>query len=61
MCNINFGGMVVKNLLTPGEAAKELGVSRMTFWRWCKKGKIKPKCIGGLKFYSHSDVLKLKK
>jgi len=32
----------VKDVLSPSQAAKFLGVSRMTLWRWVKKGKITP-------------------
>lgn len=32
----------VTDLLTPTKAAKYLGISRMTLWRWTKAGKITP-------------------
>lgn len=42
------------HLHTPTEAARMLGVSRMTLWRWVKAGKITPVEINHLKlFLSH--------
>jgi predicted site-specific integrase-resolvase len=32
----------VQDILTPTKAAKYLGISRMTLWRWVRDGKIIP-------------------
>lgn len=32
----------VKDILSPGKAAKYLGTNRMTLWRWVKENKITP-------------------
>jgi len=44
VCNMSQSERVtleVKDILPPSQAAKFLGVSRMTLWRWVKKGKIR--------------------
>lgn len=43
-------------LLSATEAAKRLGVSRITFWRWVKNGVIVPVLIGKIKKYRSSDI-----
>lgn len=40
-CKVGGDGMEEKKFYTTFEAAKALGVSALTVWRWCKKGKIK--------------------
>jgi excisionase family DNA binding protein len=43
-------------LISATEAAKRLGVNRVTFWRWVKKGFIMPIMIGKIKKYRSSDI-----
>jgi len=49
------------NLLNGKQAIKKLNISRATFYRWVKKGIIKPKMIGSLKRYRINDLNKLLK
>lgn len=32
--------LTTKDLLTPGQAAEYLGVTKMSLWRWARDGKI---------------------
>jgi len=48
-------------LLNGVGAIKKLKISRATFYRWIKKGIIKPKLIGNLKRYRINDLNKLLK
>jgi excisionase family DNA binding protein len=46
-------------LLNGVQAAKKLKISRATFYRWVKKGIIKPKVTKGIKRYRINDLNKL--
>ena len=47
-------------LLTPGDAAKMMGVHTMTVWRWTEEGRIPfVKTIGGHRRYYRSEIEKL--
>jgi excisionase family DNA binding protein len=50
-------------VMTIGEAAKELGVSEMTLRRWHKAGKFVPHIhpISRYRLYKRSDVLRLRR
>jgi len=43
--------------LTPREAEKFLGKTRQTFYKWRKKGLIKPHILGGRLYYFKSELL----
>lgn len=49
------------HLHTPSEAAKILGVSRMTLWRWVKAGKITPVEIDHQKLFLAHELNHLTK
>lgn len=38
------------------DAAKILGVARVTAWRWAKDGKLKAKKIGGRAYTTHAAI-----
>ena len=42
--------------LTADEAAKQLGVSKMSLWRWAKKCYLKPVKAGRKVYYWQSDI-----
>jgi predicted site-specific integrase-resolvase len=48
-------------LLNAKQAIGKLKISRATFYRWIKKGIIKPKLIGNLKRYRLKEINKLLK
>lgn len=39
-----------------GQAAKYLGISFTTFWRWCKKYGIKAHDVDGLILFARTDL-----
>ncbi|MBT9160754.1 MAG: hypothetical protein DDT26_02050 [Dehalococcoidia bacterium] len=52
----------IKDLLNPTQAAKYLGVSRMTVWRWVKANKITPVMLDHAYFHIRElDKLKGKR
>lgn len=48
-----------ENYITAEKAAKKLGVTKTTLWRWAKTGYLKKNKIGNKILYKESDVLKL--
>lgn len=42
--------------LTPTQAAKYLGVSVATLWRWDKEGYLKSRSNGGRRYYNFADL-----
>lgn len=42
--------------ITPAQAARYLGVSVTTLWRWDKEGYLKSRNKGGKKFYFQRDL-----
>jgi len=42
--------------VTQTEAAKLLGVCRMTIWQWLKDGKITPVKVAGIRMIPQSEV-----
>lgn len=51
----------LKGLFSPKEAAKILGVSRMTIFRWLKAGRLAPVVVAGQRFIPESETDRLKK
>jgi len=50
----------VKDVLPPSQAARFLGVSRMTLWRWVKKGKIRAIVFDKQSFFHINELRHLK-
>lgn len=48
-----------ENYITAEKAAKKLGVTKTTLWRWAKTGYLKKNKVGNKILYKESDVLKL--
>jgi excisionase family DNA binding protein len=44
------------DLLPVVDAARYLGIHRMTLWRWRQRGKIRPMMVGGRQFFSIKDL-----
>ena len=42
--------------LTADEASEMLGVSKVTLWRWSKRGYLMPTEVGGLRKYRKSEI-----
>jgi excisionase family DNA binding protein len=51
---------VPETYLTVSEAAKTLGITASTLWRWGKDGYLKPVKIGSKSRYKLSDIKKIK-
>ena len=47
--------------LSLADAAKLLGVSRVTTWRWAKEGKLRAQKIGGRAYTTMADVESFRK
>jgi transposase len=47
----------IEGYLTISQIAKAIGVSRKTLERWDKEGKLKPKRINNIRYYSREEVL----
>ncbi len=52
--------IAVENILTIPEAAKELGVHRVTIYRWIDKGIVHPFRVGRQVFLTTDEVKALK-
>lgn len=52
---------VAKDFLTLGQAARTIGVTRVTLWRWMKAGKIEGYRLGREVFIEKMAVEKLKR
>jgi len=50
-----------EELLSLSDAAKELHVTRMTLYRWIKKGKVETVTFGGYRAIHKSEVERLRK
>jgi len=48
------------DILSISEAAKALGVGRMTLYRWINKGKIQSLMFGGYRAIPLAEVIRLK-
>jgi len=48
------------DILSISEAAKSLGVTRVTLYRWIDKGKIQSLMFGGYRAIARSEVERLK-
>ena len=53
--------ITVNDVLGPREAAKELGITQMTLWRWSQAGKIGSLRVGKTRIYPVSEITRLKK
>ena len=49
------------NLVNLSEASRRLGVTKVTLWRWIKKGKVAPVRLLGLPFLTFEQVECLRK
>ncbi|MBA7594290.1 hypothetical protein ES703_01229 [subsurface metagenome] len=49
------------NLVNLSEAARRLGITNVTMWRWIKKGKVAPVRFLGLPYLTLDQVESLKK
>ena len=49
------------DVLTIGDAAKELGIARMTLYRWINSGKALALILGGVTFLPRNELVRLKK
>ena len=49
------------NLVNLSEASRQLGVNKITLWRWIHKGKVVPSRICGLPFLTVDQVESLRK
>jgi len=52
---------VENNLVNLSEASRRLGVSKVTLWRWIKKGEVAPVRLLGLPFLTFEQVEYLRK
>ncbi len=48
------------DLLSVVDAARYLGIHRMTLWRWRQRGRIKPIRFAGREFFSIKDLNAIK-
>jgi excisionase family DNA binding protein len=46
---------------TESQAAKQLGLNRITIWRWIKAGKLNTQKIGGVVFIPKEQIDSLRK
>lgn len=51
---------LLSELLTVPKAAKEIGKSKMTLYRWIYQGKIETNPLGGILFITRAEVERLK-
>ena len=56
MCGVDFD---IRNYLNLSQAAKKLGVSRSTVWRWVWEDKIKGIKIGSRIFVQKDEIMKM--
>ncbi len=52
--------ITVQDALSWDDAAREIGISRMTLWRWVKAGKVIAVKLGHYKFIPRSEVDRMK-
>ena len=50
----------MNDLMTVGRAAKKIGKTRMTIYRWIKSGRIISISLGGVVFVPGSEIERLK-
>ena len=46
----------IEAYLTADEVAEMIGVTKVTLWRWAKRGYLTPTEIGGLRKYRKSEI-----
>jgi len=51
---------LLSELMTVPQAAKELGKTKMTLYRWIDQGKVRTDKIGGILFIRRAEVERLK-
>jgi len=50
----------VKDIVSPSQAARFLGVSRMTLWRWLKQGKVRAIVFDKQSYFHIKELQQLK-